>query len=64
VSGLLTDVGDVAAMADAAIAILADEQELQRFREGAARQASRFDLEQVLPRYEALYEQVRAQVQA
>ena len=64
VSGMLTQVGDVQAMADAAVAILSSEQELQRFREGARWQARRFDLEQVLPRYEALYEQVRAQVQA
>lgn len=57
-SGLLCPVGDVRAMADAAAAILADDAVLARYRAGALRQAQRFDLHAVLPRYEALYEEV------
>ncbi len=62
VSGLLNPVGDVEAMAGNARIILEDEVSQARFREGAIEQASRYDLKIVLPRYEALYEQVVAQV--
>ncbi len=64
VSGLLNHVGDVRALAEAAMAILGDESVHARYRAGASLQARRFDLEQVLPRYESLYQQVRAQVNA
>jgi glycosyltransferase involved in cell wall biosynthesis len=64
VSGLLSPVGDVQAMADNAYLILKEEPTLQRYREGALDQARRFDLHHVLPRYEALYEQVVAEVRA
>ncbi len=62
VSGMLSPVGDTRAMADNAYTILKDDATLQRFREGALEQARRFDLHHVLPRYEALYEQVVAEV--
>jgi N-acetyl-alpha-D-glucosaminyl L-malate synthase BshA len=62
VSGMLSPVGDTKAMADNAYTILKDDATLQRFREGALEQARRFDLHHVLPRYEALYEQVVAEV--
>ena len=62
VSGLLNPVGDVKAMAENARIILEDEASQERFREGAIEQASRYDLKIVLPRYEALYERVVAQV--
>ncbi|HMC97880.1 MAG TPA: N-acetyl-alpha-D-glucosaminyl L-malate synthase BshA [Flavobacteriales bacterium] len=64
VSGLLNGVGDIEAMADNALMILHDEASRARFRQGAMDQARRFDLEKVLPRYEALYEQVVAGVKA
>lgn len=60
VSGLLSPVGDTAAMAANAAAILADEVTYQRYREGALEQARRFDLSRILPLYERLYEQVVA----
>jgi L-malate glycosyltransferase len=63
-SGLLSPVGDTAAMAENAFTILKDEASQARFREGAIEQASRFDLGVVLPRYEELYEQVVSSVQA
>lgn len=63
-SGLLNDVGDIEAMADNALMILHDEASRKRFREGALEQARRFELDKVLPRYEALYEQVVAGVKA
>lgn len=60
VSGLLSPVGDTAAMAANAATILADEVTYQRYREGALEQARRFDLARILPLYEELYAQVVA----
>lgn len=57
-SGMLSDVGDTAAMAENAFQILKDEESRSRFREGAFQQAQRFDLRIVLPRYEDLYRSV------
>jgi N-acetyl-alpha-D-glucosaminyl L-malate synthase BshA len=64
VSGLLNAVGDTRTMAENAYLILKDEATQQRYREGALEQAKRFDLHHILPRYEALYEQVVAEVKA
>ena len=61
-SGLLNDVGDVKQMAENAFRILGTEADHARYRKGAIEQAARFDLKKVLPQYEALYEQVVAQV--
>lgn len=58
VSGLLSPVGDVAAMTENAYAILKDDASLQRYREGALREAGRFTVERILPQYEALYAEV------
>ena len=60
VSGLLSPVGDTAAMAANAKTILQDETTYQRYRTGALSEARRFDLELVLPRYEELYNSVVA----
>jgi len=64
VSGLLSGVGDVEAMAANAISILFDEESRVRYREGAMAQAKRFDLHRVLPRYEELYRSVVLKVNA
>jgi len=55
VSGMLSPVGNVEAMAENAWHILRDEETYKRFRAGALAQARIFDLENVLPRYEELY---------
>lgn len=60
VSGLLSSVGDVETMAANAATILGDDATHQRYREGALEQARRFDLRQILPLYERLYESVVA----
>lgn len=60
VSGLLTAVGDVDGMAAGALRILGDPEMHARFRAGALREAARFAVERVLPRYEALYHEVIA----
>ncbi|MEM9022606.1 MAG: N-acetyl-alpha-D-glucosaminyl L-malate synthase BshA [Bacteroidota bacterium] len=65
-SGLLSDVGDVDDMAVNALHILEDETRLQQFKEQARLQAAKFDIESVLPAYEAVYrnalEKTRASV--
>lgn len=58
VTGFLSDVGDVDAMAHHAISILSDENVLQSFRKNALEQAERFDIRHVLPKYEAYYVEV------
>lgn len=60
VSGLLSPVGDTAAMAANAAEILGDEGTYQRYRQGALDQARRFDLARILPLYEQLYQSVVA----
>ncbi len=57
-TGFLSPVGDVESMAANALHILEDEQRLQTFKTHAFEQARRFDKESIIPRYEALYEQV------
>jgi len=54
-TGYLADVGDVETMSQKAIALLSDEDKLQRFKLKAAAHARLFDIEAVIPRYEALY---------
>ncbi|MCS6916153.1 MAG: N-acetyl-alpha-D-glucosaminyl L-malate synthase BshA [Chitinophagales bacterium] len=58
VTGFLCAVGDVDDMAEKALLLLRDENQLQQFKEQAVQQAARFDRQAVLPRYEAFYEQV------
>lgn len=63
-SGLLCPVGDQRAFADAAAAILKDSTVHAAYQAGALRDAARFDLKAILPRYEQLYAQVLEQVKA
>lgn len=58
VTGFLSDVGDVDAMAHHAITILSNDHVLQSFRKNALEQAERFDIRHVLPQYEAYYVEV------
>lgn len=56
VSGYLADVGDVENMAKHAVSILSDEETLNNFRIRAFEIAKKFDIQNILPMYEALYE--------
>jgi N-acetyl-alpha-D-glucosaminyl L-malate synthase BshA len=58
VTGFLSDAGNVTEMADYAIELLQNEEMLQRFRANALKQARRFDIEEILPEYEAYYQEV------
>ncbi|NUO02157.1 MAG: N-acetyl-alpha-D-glucosaminyl L-malate synthase BshA [Saprospiraceae bacterium] len=57
-TGFLSEVGDIEQMAHHAITILSDEEALQQFRKNALAQARRFDIDKILPQYEAYYEEV------
>ena len=56
VTGYMGNIGDVATMSQQAIAILKDEDTLQRFKTNAAQHALKFDIHNIVPLYEALYE--------
>jgi N-acetyl-alpha-D-glucosaminyl L-malate synthase BshA len=56
VSGFLSDVGDVQDMVKNAIHILTDEERLKTFKSNARREALKFDLHAIVPKYEAIYE--------
>ncbi|AEW03222.1 N-acetyl-alpha-D-glucosaminyl L-malate synthase BshA [Niastella koreensis] len=54
-TGYLADVGDVETMSIRAIELLSDENKLNRFKTKAAAHARLYDIETIVPRYEALY---------
>ena len=58
ISGYLSEVGDVDDMAKNAIKILEDETILNNFKEQAYLQALNFDIQNILPMYEQLYDAV------
>ena len=56
VSGFLSNVGDVEDMTKNALHILRDDKVLKTFKENARKQATKFDLHAIVPKYEAIYE--------
>jgi glycosyltransferase involved in cell wall biosynthesis len=50
------DVGDIKAMGQHAIKILRDNAVLKQFKERAAAHAKKFDISNIIPIYENLYE--------
>ena len=61
VSGYMSNVGDVDDMAKNAISILKDDATLNKFKANAYEQAKQFDINKILPMYEALYREVVGQ---
>jgi len=59
-TGFLSEVGDVEDMGNNALKILKDPETLERFKENALAQAKRFDIDNILPQYEAYYEHILA----
>jgi L-malate glycosyltransferase len=57
-SGFLSSPGNVDDMAKNAVAILQSDDKLALFKQNALAQASKFDVEKILPMYEALYDKV------
>lgn len=56
VTGFLSDVGNVDEMAENALKILSNDEMLEEFKENAYQAALKFDILNVLPLYEAVYE--------
>lgn len=54
-TGFLAEVGNVEAMSNYAIKILSNDDLLATMRENAKKQALKFDLQNILPEYEAMY---------
>lgn len=59
-TGYMAPVGHVREMADYGISMLRTDETLQVFKDNAYKQALRFDISKIVPKYEALYEQVLA----
>jgi len=58
VTGFLSDVGDVEDMSKNIINILSDEAAFQQMKKNALQQAMKFDIDNIVPQYEALYQKV------
>jgi glycosyltransferase involved in cell wall biosynthesis len=58
VTGFLSKVGNVDDMARNCLRLLNDESMLERFKQQAFDQASKFDISRILPLYEKVYEAV------
>jgi N-acetyl-alpha-D-glucosaminyl L-malate synthase BshA len=58
VTGFMGNVGDVDTMSKQAIDILQDEKRLQQFKQNAAEHAKSFDIHNIVPQYEKLYDEV------
>jgi len=56
ISGYLSNVGDIDEMAANAIKILENDQNLNKFKSNALEVAKKFDIKNILPIYEELYE--------
>lgn len=54
-SGFLSEVGDIDDMCKNALHILSDEEKLKEFKHNALQQAKKFDIHNIVPEYEALY---------
>lgn len=61
-TGFMADVGDVESMSNYALEILKDDETLNLFKEQAYQHACTFDIQNIVPQYEALYEKVLAGV--
>jgi glycosyltransferase involved in cell wall biosynthesis len=56
ITGFLSNVGDIDDMVKNALYILEDDEILNTFKENAFKVASKFDITNILPLYEAVYE--------
>ena len=54
-TGYLSEVGDIADMTTNALRILTDPENLKQFKANALLQAQQFDISNIVPKYEALY---------
>ncbi len=57
ISGFLSNVNDIESMSKDAIYILSDVERLKQFKLNAKKEAQKFDIHNVVPQYESIYEQ-------
>ena len=62
VTGFMGNVGDIETMSKHALYILSNEARLKQFKKNAAEQAKGWDIQNIIPLYEKLYEEVLSQV--
>ncbi len=60
VTGYMGDVGDIDTMSEQALSILSNDERLNEFKQAAFRHAQSFDIINIVPLYEKLYEEVVA----
>ncbi len=60
ISGFLSNVGDVEDMTKNALHILSDDDRLQAFKSNARKESLKYDLHNIVPQYEAIYEDTLA----
>jgi L-malate glycosyltransferase len=56
VTGFMGEIGDIDTMSQQALAILKDDKQLAQFKKNAAEHALKFDIHNIVPLYEKLYE--------
>ena len=56
VTGFMSNVGDVDNMSNHAIELLKNNEELAKFKKNAYAQAEKFDIQNIVPKYEKLYD--------
>ena len=61
-NGFMGSVGDVESMSQQAISILQSDERLNEFKKNAAQHAAAFDIQNIVPLYEKLYEDVFSSV--
>lgn len=62
-TGFLSNIGNVDEMANYAIQLLQNKEMLTKFKANALNKAEKFDIENILPQYEAYYQQIIANCQ-
>lgn len=60
-TGFLSEVGNIEEMAKNTVTLLSDEKLLKQFSERAYQQAQKFDIDKIMPLYEAYYEKILSQ---
>lgn len=61
ITGYLSEVGDINDMTENALKILSDEKTLERFKENAYKTALSYDIKNILPLYEDIYQKAYEQ---
>jgi L-malate glycosyltransferase len=56
ITGFMGEIGDIDTMSQQSIAILKDDKQLAQFKKNAAEHALKFDIHNIVPLYEKLYE--------